>query len=170
MALPTPLSFVERFRNWCEHERDCNAKSLKMLQSVPPEARASPQFTRAVGKMAHLVVARQMWLYRLGVITGRPESWFPATMMEQLPAAVEAIERPWVSYLAHLTDADLAADFIYKGSDGRRYCWRLLDLLTQVFGHAWYHRGQIAMLVKDLGGEAMDTNYIFWNRPNALPD
>jgi uncharacterized damage-inducible protein DinB len=37
-----------------------------------------------------------------------------------------------------------------------------------VFGHAWYHRGQIAMLVKDLGGETVDTDYIFWNRPTVL--
>jgi len=164
------FSLTERFRNWYEYERDCNAKSLKMLQSVPTEARASSQFTRAVGKMAHLVAARHMWLHRLDVVTDRPDSWFPPTTLEQLPAAVEAIEQRWTAYLARLTDANLAADFDYTGSDGRRYRWRLLDLLTQVFGHAWYHRGQIAMLVKDLGGEATDTDYIFWNRPTVIEE
>ena len=164
------LSFAEQFRNWYEYERDCNAKSLKMLNSVPPEARESSQFTRAVGKMAHLVAARHMWLFRLGVVTDRPESWFPPTTLEQLPAAVEAIEKRWTAYLVRLTDADLAADFVYTGGDGRRYRWRLLDLLTQVFGHAWYHRGQIAMLVKDLGGGAVDSDYIFWNRPMVIEE
>ena len=167
---PIPLSFVERFRNWYEYERNCNSKSLKMLQSVPAEARASSQFTRAVGKMAHLIAARHMWLFRLGVVADRPESWFPPMTLEQLPAALEAVEPRWTAYLARLADADLAADFVYTGSDGRRYRWRLLDLLTQVFGHAWYHRGQIAMLVKDLGGEAVDTDYIFWNRPTVMED
>lgn len=162
------LSFAERFRNWYEYERDCNAKSLKMLHSVPPEARISSQFARAVGKLAHLVAARHMWLFRLGVVADHPESWFPATTLEQLPAAVTAIEERWTAYLARLTDADLGADFECTGSDGRRYRWRLLDLLTQVFGHAWYHRGQIAQLVSDLGGEAIDTDYIFWNRPTSL--
>ena len=170
MSRPIPLSFVERFRNWYEYERDCNAKSLKMLQSVPAGARASPPFTRAVGKLAHLVAARHMWLFRLGVVTDHPESWFPPMTLEQLPAAVAAIEQRWTAYLACLTDADLSAVFNYTGSDGRRYRWRLLDLLTQVFGHAWYHRGQIAMLVKDLGGEAVDTDYIFWNRPMVIDD
>ena len=170
MSSPTVLSFTERFGNWYEYERDCNAKSVRMLQSVPPEARASPQFTRAVGKMAHLIAARHMWLFRLGVVADRPESWFPPTTLEQLPAAVEAIEQRWTEYLARLTDADLAADFVCTGGDGRRYRWRLLDLLTQVFGHAWYHRGQIAMLVKDLGGDAVDTDYIFWNRPKLIDD
>ena len=132
--------------------------------------RASSQFTRAVGKMAHLVAARHMWLFRLGVVTDRPESWFPSTTLDQLPAAVEAIEQRWTAYLARLTDSDLTADFVYTGSDDRRYRWRLLDLLTQVFGHAWYHRGQIAMLVKDLGGDVVDTDYIFWNRPMLMED
>ena len=168
MANTPALSFIERFRNWYDYERDSNAKALGMLRSIPPAARASPQFTRAVGKMAHLVAARHRWLHRLGVVTDHPESWFPPTTLEQLPAAVEAIEQRWTAYLAGLTDADLAADFVWTAKDGRRYRWRLLDLLTQVFGHAWYHRGQIAMLVKDLGGEAVDTDYIFWNRPTVM--
>jgi uncharacterized damage-inducible protein DinB len=141
-----------------------------MLQSVPTAARETSPFVRAVGKMAHLVAARHMWLFRLGVSKDRPESWFPPTTLEQLPAAVDAVERRWTAYLATLTDGDLAADFVYTGSDGRRYRWRLLDLLTQVFGHAWYHRGQIAMLVHDVGGEAIDTDYIFWNRPTVIED
>ena len=170
MSPPTSQLFAERFRNWYEYERDCNAKSLQMLRSVPTEARAAPQFARAVGKMAHLVAARHMCLFRLGVVSDRPDSWFPPTTLEQLPAAVEAVEQRWSAHLARLTDADLATDFVWAGSDGRRFRWRLLDLLTQVFGHAWYHRGQIAMLVKDLGGEAIDTDYIFWNRPTVVED
>jgi uncharacterized damage-inducible protein DinB len=67
-----------------------------------------------------------------------------------------------------LDDADLTGDFPFTGSDGRRYRWRLLDLLTQVFGHAWCHRGQVAMLVHDLGGKAIDTDYIFWHRPTPI--
>jgi uncharacterized damage-inducible protein DinB len=163
-----PISFAERFRHWYEYERDCNAKCLKMLQSVPTASRASPQFARAVGKMAHLAAARHMWLYRLGVVVDRPQSWFPTMSLEQLPAAVEEIEQRWTRYLSGLTDADLAGDFTCTNDEGRRFRWRILDLLTQVFGHAWYHRGQIAMLVKDLGGEAVDTDYIFWNRPTPI--
>ena len=168
MSPPIPPCFDERFRNWYEYERDCNSKSLKMLQSVPPEARASSQFTRAVDKMAHLVAARHMWLFRLGVVADRPDSWFPTIPVEQLPGALESIEQRWTAYLTRLTDDDLGADFDWTGGDGRRYRWRLLDLLTQVFGHAWYHRGQIALLVKDLGGEAIDTDYGFWDRPQVL--
>jgi len=166
----TTLTLAERFRHGYEYEKDCNRKALQMLQSVPSSGRSSPSFARAVGKMAHLVAARHMWLHRLGVVPDRPESWFPPTTLEELPALVSAIEARWTAYLASLTEADVAGEFTYTGSDGKRYRWRLLDLLTQVFGHAWYHRGQIAMLVKDLGGGAIDTDYIFWNRPRVVED
>ncbi|MFM9994713.1 MAG: DinB family protein [Phycisphaerales bacterium] len=170
MPQPEPLSFAERFRTWYAYERDCNTKALRMLDSVPLASRSSPHFARAVGKMAHLVAARHMWLHRLGAASDRPESWFPATTFADLPAAVGAVEQRWTSYLGGLTDADIASDFTCVGGDGRRYRWRLLDLLTQVFGHAWYHRGQIALLVKDLGGEPVDTDYIFWDRPSVVQE
>lgn len=168
MPSQVQFSFIERFRHWYEYEKNCNQKALQMLQSVPPASRSSPSFGRAVGKMTHLVAARHMWLFRLGVVADRPESWFPPTSLEQLPAAINTVEERWTAYLARLTDADLSTEFSWMGTDGRRYKWRLLDLLTQVFGHAWYHRGQIAMLVNDLGGQAVDTDYIFWNRPDVL--
>ncbi len=168
MSPSVAFSFAERFRTWYAYERDCNAKAVEMLRSVPPASRASSQFTRAVGKMAHLLAARHMWLYRLGVVTGHPGSWFPPTTLEELPATMAAIEQRWIAYLAALTDAELDAEFVFSRDEGERYRWRLVDLLTQVFGHAWYHRGQIAMLVKDLGGEAVDTDYIYWDRPTVV--
>lgn len=170
MSAPTPLSLADRFRTWYEYERDCNAKCVQMLRSVPADARQQPQFGRAVGKLAHMVAARQMWLYRLGVAKERPEASFPATPLEQIPAAIESVEGQWTAYLRSLNDAELAADFTYTGLDGKRRRWPLVDLLTQVFGHAWYHRGQIALLVKDLGGQPIDTDYIFWDRPTILDE
>ena len=47
-------SLADRFRQWYEHERDSNAKSLAMLASVPVERRTDPLFQKALDKMAHL--------------------------------------------------------------------------------------------------------------------
>jgi hypothetical protein len=73
-----------------------------MLESIPQSARSSPDFARAVGKMAHLVAARHFWLFRLGQCPDRPQSWFPQTSLDQLPAAVNDIERRWESYLGEV--------------------------------------------------------------------
>jgi uncharacterized damage-inducible protein DinB len=182
------LSFAERFVTWYQYERDCNAKTIRMLESVPQSARGSEQFARSVGKLTHLAMARYMWLNRLGEWERRPDDffsrlaplpasadsatrsayWFPKAPLEELPAIFRGVEEQWTRYLASLTDNDLMRDFEFVGYDGKRRRWRIVDLLTQVFGHACYHRGQIAMLVKELGGEAVDTDYIFWNRPTVL--
>ncbi len=161
-------TFSSRFRLWYDYERDCNAKVIAMLQSVPESARVSPQFARAVGKAAHLVAARHMWLYRLGLCEDRPVDWFPPTTLEELPQVTADVERRWVHYLAGLSESQVLADVEWMGYDGKRRRWPLMDLLTQIFGHAWYHRGQIATLVKDLGGQPIDADYIFWNRPTIV--
>jgi uncharacterized damage-inducible protein DinB len=64
--------------------------------------------------------------------------------------------------LNRLDEQELARVLEWQVADGRRYRWNVEGVLTQVFGHAWYHRGQIAQLVAGLGGKAVDTDYIFW--------
>jgi uncharacterized damage-inducible protein DinB len=155
-------SLADRFRQWYEYERDCNAKSLAMLASVPAERRNTAEFEKAVGRMAHLVAARQRWLSRLGHWADPPKTPFPQVGLDTLPAQVAETEAAWVAYLARLDDTELARVVEWVALDGRRYRWDVEGLLTQTFGHAWYHRGQIAQLVAALGGKAVDTDYIFW--------
>ena len=155
-------SLTDRFRRWYEYERDCNAKSLAMLESVPANRRDSPGFQRAVGRMAHLVAARRRWLSRLGHWQDPPTTPFPQASLAELPTMVADTEAAWVAYLSKLDDRDLAREFEWQLPDGRRFRWTIEGILTQTFGHAWYHRGQIAQLVAELGGQAVDTDYIFW--------
>jgi uncharacterized damage-inducible protein DinB len=161
-------TMIERFRRWYEHERDSNAKCLAMLASVPEEKRSQPFYQKAIDKMAHLVAARHRWLFRLGVLSTQPEIFPKETKLSDLPALVESVEHAWVNYLNTLDDAKLAQKFEYNTPDGKRMRWDLESLLTQTNGHAWYHRGQIAMLVAELGGKAVDTDYIFFQRPEAV--
>lgn len=164
-----PLSFLERFRTWYDYERDCNAKCIAMLRSVPEANRTQPAFTRALDKMAHLVAARHMWLFRLGIARDKPAGSFPGGTLDEIAARIPHVEQMWVDYLASLTETQLESEFTWQGLDGKWRRWRLVDLLTQVFGHHWYHRGQIAMLVKDAGGEPVNTDFIFWAKPTEIP-
>ncbi|MBL8822030.1 MAG: DinB family protein [Planctomycetia bacterium] len=155
-------TLADRFRQWYAHERDCNAKVLGMLQSVPAEKQSLPSFQRAVDKMAHLVAARQRWLFRLGVWTEQPAIFPKDTKVSDLPEKVSKTEEAWVEFLNTLDDAALNREIEWQIPDGKRYRWNIEGILTQTNGHAWYHRGQIAMLVADLGGAFVDTDYIFF--------
>ncbi len=155
-------TLADRFRRWYEYERDCNAKTLQMLASVPEERRSAAEFQKAVDRMAHLVAARQRWLNRISRLSEAPPFFPKATKLSDLPKMVADTEAAWVAYLERLDDAELSRVLEWQASDGHRYRWDIEGILTQVFGHAWYHRGQIAQLVAGLGGKAVDTDYIFW--------
>jgi uncharacterized damage-inducible protein DinB len=155
-------SLADRFIRWYEYERDCNAKSLEMLASVPAERRSAPEFQKAVDRMAHLVAGRRRWLHRLGHWPDAPATFPQGTALAELPKLVADTEAAWVAYLGRLEDRELARTLEWQMPDGHRYRWDVEGILTQTFGHAWYHRGQIAQLVAMLGGKAVDTDYIFW--------
>jgi len=155
-------SLADRFRRWYEYERACNAKSFVMLASVPVEHRSAAEFQKAVDRMAHLVAARRRWLHRLGHWPEAPGLFPQGAALTDLSALVADTEAAWVAYLSRLDGVELARELEWEVADGRRYRWDVEGVLTQVFGHAWYHRGQIAQLVAGLGGKAVDTDYIFW--------
>jgi uncharacterized damage-inducible protein DinB len=161
-------SLADRFRRWYEYERDCNAKSLAMLASVPAERRTAPEFQKAVDRLAHLVAARRRWLHRLGHLAELPPAFPQGTALAELPASIAGAEAAWVAYLSQLDDRELARTLEWEAPDGHRYRWDVEGILTQTFGHAWYHRGQIAQLVAGLGGKAVDTDYILWCKLTPL--
>jgi uncharacterized damage-inducible protein DinB len=160
-------SFSDRFRNWYTYERDCNAKSLAMLSSVPAESRTHADFQKAVDKMAHLAAARLRWLHRLGHYSESPDGFPKNVSLSTLEDLVKTTEAAWTTYMNQLSDNDLNERFEWMIKD-KRVSWDVESALMQMFGHAWYHRGQIAMLVAQLGGTAVDTDYYFWNGPTPM--
>jgi uncharacterized damage-inducible protein DinB len=161
-------SLLDCFRRWFDYERDSHDKALKSLESVPAEQRSSPPFERAVSIMAHLAVARQLWLHRFGAggeAPRDPSEFFPKGLtLAQLAGKIGAAQDAWSRYLSRLNEAELGRAFEYQSLDGKRYRNTVEEVLTQLFGHSWYHRGQIAMLVRQAGGEPAATDYVFWTR------
>ena len=156
---------ADRFRKWFEYERDAHAKVVRSLESVPADRRGLPEYQKAVGWLSHLAMARRIWLQRLGVISLEGATMFPDNAdLAKVVADDRDVQEVWSGYLAQLHDDDLGREVEYKSLDAGRFRNRLEDILTQLFGHSSYHRGQIATLVRAAGGEPAVTDYIFWCR------
>ncbi len=155
-------TLADRFRRWYEYERDCTAKTLAMLDTVPAEKRADPLFQKAIDKFAHMDAARLRWLHRLGHWPELPPAFPPGLKLEDLPARFAATEAAWTKFLATVDDAALVSPFEWKAPDGNRYRWEIEGALSTLNGHAHYHRGQVVTCVTLLGGKAVDTDYFFW--------
>jgi uncharacterized damage-inducible protein DinB len=156
---------VERYQRWFEYEQDAHAKVLSSLGTVPADRRDGAEYRRAVALFAHIVAARRTWLYRFGVIPTGPKSLFPENPdLGEVTAEWHWVRARWADYLAGLDDDAIAREFEYQSLDAGRFRNRVEDILAQLFGHSWYHRGQIAMLVRAAGGEPAITDLVYWCR------
>jgi uncharacterized damage-inducible protein DinB len=163
-------TLTDRYRRWFEYEQDSHARTLDSLLRVREEGRASPSFQKAVDLLAHIVAARWLWLFRLGVARRGPEDLFPRDVpVEDLAGRLAAVHAAWSAYLGSLDDDATKRRFEYRSTEGMPYRSTVEDILTQLFGHSWYHRGQIAALVRTLGAEPAATDFVFWTREPIEP-
>jgi uncharacterized damage-inducible protein DinB len=161
-------TLADRYRRWFAYEKDAHAKTLESLRTVPEERRSHPSYLKAVSLVGHLVAARQLWLYRLGVRPTAPSTaaeFFPEGLtLDDLGSRLRDIQGEWDDYLEGLDESELSRVFEYRSLEGDRYRNRVEDIATQLFGHSLYHRGQVASLVRELGGKPAATDYVFWVR------
>lgn len=170
---PAGQHAVEQYRRWFRYEQDSHAKCLASLHGVPEPLRLASGFQKAVDLTAHLIAARRLWLLRFGVASDGPRSLselFPRqALLGDLSPALKRMEAAWEPWLQQLTAAELARVFEYSGvGSDQRYRSSVEDVLTQLFGHSWYHRGQIALLLRSIGAEPAVTDFVFWSR-EVLP-
>ncbi|HSE30590.1 MAG TPA: DinB family protein [Pyrinomonadaceae bacterium] len=155
---------IEHYRRWFTYERDVHRLTLDSVTRLDDTQKSSASFQKAVELLAHVIAARRMWLFRFGVTSEKVELFPRGVAIETLPALIEQMESDWNQYLATLTDEDLEQVFEYTSYEGKRFRNSIGDILTQLFGHSWYHRGQIAALVRQMGGEPAVTDFVFWAR------
>lgn len=162
---------VDRYRKWFEYEKDSHAKTLASINAVRAELRETAEFRKAVYLMGHIVAARRMWLFRFGVSADKVELFPREIGFGELPEQIADMETKWTQYLAQLDEAQLANVFEYDSYEGLRFRNTIEEILTQLFGHSWYHRGQIAQLLRSVGAEPAVTDFVFWaRRPVNIPD
>jgi uncharacterized damage-inducible protein DinB len=163
------MTLPDRYRRWFEYEKDSHAKVLVSLNSVPAQNRGAAPFKKAVDLLAHIVAGRLLWLFRLGGASAPPSDLFPQGFpFENLASRIQEMEALWDVFLARLDDSQVARTIEYRTTEGSFFRNNIEDILTQLYGHSLYHRGQIASLVRASGGEPAKTDFIFWVR-QAVP-
>ena len=160
---------IDRYHRWFDYEKDSHAKTLDSLNAAPEAMRDSEGFRKAVYLMGHIVAARRMWLFRLGFLNEDTDLFTRDISLGELPAQVSETEKLWSQFLDQLNDEDLPRVFEYRSYEGQRFRNTIEDILTQLFGHSWYHRGQIAMLLRSIGAEPAVTDLVFWTREPVDP-
>lgn len=84
-----------------------------------------------------------------------------------LPERLLEMESTWGSYLGGLSEAEMSRPVEWGPAGGPFFTNTVEDVLTQLFGHSTYHRGQIALLLRQIGCEPAKTEFVYFARKPA---
>lgn len=152
MTIP-PLELLLQHLRWADE------KALGALRGAPPHAAALELF-------AHVIGAEETWLARLEQREPRVAVW-PALTLDEAARLAESVHEALAAWLARADDAVLEADVTYVNSAGRQFTSRAVDIVMHVMTHGAYHRGQIALLLRQAGSVPAPTDYIAFVRGAA---
>jgi uncharacterized damage-inducible protein DinB len=148
-----------------------NALVLEAAQKLAPEqlAREVQISHRSIlGTLLHMAGAESLWLERwCGNSPVGPDVWAEwtvneSTTLQQVRDKWPPIIRKRNSYLAEITDADLARELGYKRFNGEAYSLPLGEQMQHVVNHATLHRGQIVGMIRQLGVAPPATDLLFF--------
>src|SRR5215813_727561 len=105
-----------------------------------------------------------VWLERALSVPQSLAVW-PHWSLPETAKELPAVLGEWTRLIA--TD-DLSRDFAYTNTKGQQFSNRLSDVTLHVAFHGVYHRGQIAALVRQQGGEPAYTDFIQGVRTGAV--
>jgi uncharacterized damage-inducible protein DinB len=147
-------------RRLFDHLAWADANARDALRTLPP---SSAEAGRATGLYAHVAAAEHVWLARLMERPAEHPVW-PSLDLAASAALAERTAQELLAYVASVGPADLVREVDYRNSAGQSFRSRVDDILVHVALHGAYHRGQIALLTRQGGGEPASTDYIAFAR------
>jgi uncharacterized damage-inducible protein DinB len=159
------MTSAAEFRRLFDYEQDAHRRTLASLDTAQPDHGQDADFRKAVDLAAHIATCRNMWLARLQGSGAVPPTLFPEGLaLADVDRLFDETHRAWTAYLQALGDTEVDRGFQYVAYDGRRFADTVRNVLTQLFAHSSYHRGQIALLLRRIGAEPAVTDFVFWTR------
>lgn len=151
MALPYHIESLFAHLAWAD-ERALLA--LETSHGEPP---------RALELFNHVLGAEAEWLARLEQRPCDIAIW-PSLDLGQCRATAARNREQYAAYLSHRSPNDLDRRVPYRNSRGAEFESRVEDMLIHVAMHGSYHRGQVALLIRDAGAEPNASDYIAFVR------
>jgi len=146
----------EHFAQFLSYEKWANKKILDALKTLP----AADE--KALDIMSHILLVQMVWYSRI-VNQTAPPIWDKRSL-DELYKMYEENNKTLDAFFEKLTDKDFYETTHYKDSKGNPYENTLKDLLTHLFNHSTYHRGQIVEKLKGNLSTLPATDFIFFLR------
>lgn len=134
----------------------CNQRVLSALrrQAVGEE--------KILSVMGHIVAAQFLWLHRIKSLPPPDVKLWGNYSLEELELMAEKIGKQWIAFVEGTEDFN--KELTYKNYTGDPFVNNVEQIMIHLVNHSSYHRGQIAMLLRQKGFEPVNTDYITYDR------
>ena len=147
-----------------EYNRWANARILDVVSRLSAEqftADFSSSFRSVRDTVTHILSAEWIWLRRW-------KGASPTAMLHPadfpdlvaLRAKWAEVEKEQMDFVEQLTDESLVSLLAYTNTKGERWEYPLGQMMQHVVNHSSYHRGQIISFLRQLGAEAVATDFL----------
>ena len=147
---------LELIQKLFEYDNWAMERELAALENVDnPEA---------LKKFAHVLAAKHIWLVRLNGQDSFAISTGPDLSLDDCRKLAAELAMGYAKVLSTLDLATLDSSITYKNTKGDQFTTPIGQVLTHVAFHGTYHRGQIALLLRQKGDTAVNTDFITFTR------
>jgi uncharacterized damage-inducible protein DinB len=112
--------------------------------------------------LGHIVAAQFLWLHRIKSLPPAEVKLWGNYTLAQLTEMAESISAQWISFIEGTDDFD--RELVYRNYTNDSYINNVEQIMIHLVNHSSYHRGQIAMLLRQKGFEPVNTDYITYDR------
>lgn len=121
---------------------------------------------RAIRLLAHALTAELVWVRRMRgeqATTQTADLW-PTISADDLRTLADEAAAALGAFVEALRPEDLRREAVYRNSQGVEFRTPFGDVLTHVFLHGHYHRGQAAAALREAGTAPPWTDFIVFAR------
>ena len=145
------MDLLNHYRQLASYDGWANQETVRVLRDTgnPP--------AKSVRWLGHVLAAEHLWIARLLHRTSPLPVW-PDLSLDQCATESDSLLEAWSRYLR--PDLELGATVDYENSKKEFWTSSVADILTHVFMHSAYHRGQIAADLRQSGYTPVCTDFI----------
>ena len=147
-----------KFHQWA------TVRALEVCEVLSPE-----EFTKDLGNsfpsirdtLVHCLFADGIWFHRIQQLPFTRPNPEDFSSVHDLKAVWETISERWLDLIRQ---SGLEQKVAYTALDGQNFENSFEEITRHVVNHGTYHRGQIMMMLRLLGHQAVATDWIAFSR------
>lgn len=120
--------------------------------------------------LSHYLAAQEIWISRIQGRDPKIKGVWDVYTMDRCRDLARETAIDWLDFLEGMKPEDTTRIIAYRNTQGNYYETPVIDIMCHCVNHATYHRAQITKLMRQLGKEVINTDFITYARNFSLPE